>query len=83
MLLASFCDCIVISSNIPAPIDMKISNMIYYESGKDADLFEKLKYCLNNQDLLLSYKSIQREYILQEFDICTWANNMADTILKH
>lgn len=80
---ATFCDCIVISSNIPAPIDMKIPNMICFESGNDADLFEKLKYCLNNQDLLLSYKSMQREYILQEFDMCTWANNMADTILKH
>lgn len=83
MLLASFCDCIVISSNIPAPIDMKISNMIYYESGNDADLFEKLQYCLSNKDLLLSYKSTQREYLLREFDMNTWANNMADTILKY
>lgn len=80
---ATFCDCIVISSNIPAPIDMKISNMIYYESGNDADLFEKLQYCLSNKDLLLSYKSTQREYLLREFDMNTWANNMADTILKY
>lgn len=80
---ATFCDCIVISSNIPAPIDMKISNMIYYESGNDADLFEKLQYCLSNKDLLLSYKSTQREYLLREFDMNTWANDMADTILKY
>ena len=80
---ATFCDCIVISSNIPAPIDMKIPNMIYYESGNEANLFEKLQYCLSNKDLLLSYKSIQREYLSQEFDMNTWANNMADTILKH
>lgn len=59
MLLASFCDCIVISSNILAPIDMNIPNMIYFESGNDADLFEKLQYCLSNKDLLLLYKFIQ------------------------
>lgn len=80
---ATFCNCIVMNSDIPASIDLEIPNMLYFESGNDADLFEKLKYCLNNQDLLLSYKSIQREYILQEFDICTWANNMADTIVDH
>ena len=78
---AAFCDCLVISSKIPAPVDMKIPNMIYFESGNEVELFEKLQYCLNNQDLLLSYKSIQQEYVLREFGMCTWANNMADTIV--
>ena len=80
---ATFCNCIVMNSDIPASIDLEIPNMLYFESGNDADLFEKLQYCLSNKDLLLSYKSIQREYLLREFDMNTWANNMADTILKY
>ena len=78
---ATVSNCVVLSSNISAPMSMKIPKMIFFESGNVEDLIDKIKYCMLNKEQNLSFKSKQRDYILQEFSMNEWAINMLNNII--
>lgn len=74
--------CVVLNSDIPPTIDMEIPYNIFFKTGDVDDLYAKLKYCIENKQLILSYKSKQQQYVKDTFSMELWSRKMLDTILQ-
>lgn len=79
---AAFSQAVVISSDIPASMQLKIPNIIYFKSEDYQGLIDNLKWCFNNNDKCLANKEKQRQYVIREFDMCIWASNLLNVLMN-
>lgn len=73
---AAYCDCDVICSNIQGnPLD--IPNIGIYDTENVEQLVEKIKTVFEkNKEKRREYKKIQRQYVLDAYDIDKWAEKI-------
>lgn len=79
---ATMSNCIVLCSDIPPVVTIGIPHNILFKSGNVDDLCDKLRYCIENKQSLLAYKTEQQQYVKKVCDMEKWANTMLYMVLQ-
>lgn len=74
--------CMVLCSDIPSVTRLNIPDMPLFKSEDWQDLYQQLKFSIENKASVLVHKQAQQQYVQQEFDMKQWAKNMLNTILQ-
>lgn len=74
---AAYCDCMLCSSRIEAPMALSIPKVVFYDTESIDDLSQKIKSIISyTPEQNKEIKQRQKEYVVANFDMSIWVREM-------